>query len=626
MRIRTRLLLMGAAPVAAMLVLAAVEFGHDIREATAAKLNSALCDLATRTGALLHETQRERGMSSGFLGSRGAKFRAELAEQRRRVDECRSGFESAIADFELRGTPLPKAFLDALEHIQVLADVRTRVDEQNIEPAESVRWYSKLNSKLLDGVATVASTDGDFLAAERNYVALLRGKENCGIVRAQINAVCTVRAFAPGAYGQLMQSLARADAWLAEFVRTADAEHASAWQDCLDEDAVVRAHEIIRMAVASGGQGGIPVEPEEWWAAISHKIDALKATEDDLANDLRQRCSVAHAAAVRAATWTGVLALGVIIGSLLLARHMSRRITSRINRLGDGLAALSTGDLTTTLEGDDTDEIGEMMRAFDNTVASLSKVIGNAAVMSSGVEHASCQVSSASTMVANSASTQAASLQEIRASVTEIADLSRDVAENIEGANQDSVSARKLVEVGRTTTGRMAAAMHEIRESGEAVARILRTIDDIAFQTNLLALNAAVEAARAGEAGKGFAVVAEEVRSLAQRCAASAREVGQLVSESASRTHNGVDLATEVEQLFQSIDEMSGKVQLQLSEVAEDSRREREGLEVVAKAVVSLDEVTQNNASASEELAASVADTQQEVVALRETLSTFRTR
>jgi methyl-accepting chemotaxis protein len=184
-------------------------------------------------------------------------------------------------------------------------------------------------------------------------------------------------------------------------------------------------------------------------------------------------------------------------------------------------------------------------------------------------------------------------------------------AEGADQANTLMTETCEVVERGNASMTHLRSAIDEIKGSSDETAKIVKTIDEISFQTNLLALNAAVEAARAGEAGKGFAVVAEEVRSLAQRAAEAARDTSELIEQSVKNAENGVGVATETGEAFESIRERSMKVAELVSEMAGASRRQSEGIRHINEAVSQVDTVTRSNAatadqaaSASEELSA----------------------
>jgi methyl-accepting chemotaxis protein len=167
----------------------------------------------------------------------------------------------------------------------------------------------------------------------------------------------------------------------------------------------------------------------------------------------------------------------------------------------------------------------------------------------------------------------------------------------------------------------MSAAMHDIKNSSDDIAKIIRTIDEIAFQTNILALNAAVEAARAGDAGMGFAVVAEEVRSLAQRSAQAARETAVKIEGAIGNTARGVDISAKVSQALNEIVEKARQVDELAAEVASASQEQAHGITQINSAVGQMDKVTQGNAASAEESSAAAEELNQQAQAMRETVA-----
>ncbi len=214
------------------------------------------------------------------------------------------------------------------------------------------------------------------------------------------------------------------------------------------------------------------------------------------------------------------------------------------------------------------------------------------------------QVSQSSQVMAEGASEQASSLEETSASLEEIASMTRQNAANANKANSESKEAEAAAVQGQEAMERMAAAIGQIKTSSEATARIIRTINEIAFQTNLLALNAAVEAARAGEAGKGFAVVAEEVRNLAQRSAVAASDTSDLIDGGRRHAENGVSVSTEVAAILARIMERAQTVATLVNDVTVATTEQSQGIAQVNTAVAEMDKVTQANAANSEEAAA----------------------
>ncbi len=237
-------------------------------------------------------------------------------------------------------------------------------------------------------------------------------------------------------------------------------------------------------------------------------------------------------------------------------------------------------------------------------IVAIKRVMEGLTQAAGQVSSASDQVAQSSQSMAGGAGQQASSLEETSASLEEMTSMTRQNADNAGQANTVATEARDNTELGRKSMGRMSEAIEKIKASSDQTAKIIKTIDEIAFQTNLLALNAAVEAARAGEAGKGFAVVAEEVRNLAQRSAEAARDTSDLIEGSQQNAANGVAVSEEVSKLLDAIGEDTGKVANLIAEVSVASDEQAQGINQVNTAVASMGEVTQSNAASSEQAAA----------------------
>lgn len=218
---------------------------------------------------------------------------------------------------------------------------------------------------------------------------------------------------------------------------------------------------------------------------------------------------------------------------------------------------------------------------------------------------ASGEVSNSAQQLSQGATEQAAALEESSSSLDEMNSMTQQNADNAAKANQMAQDARSGAEEGASAMTQMRSAMADINESSDNIAKIIKTIEEIAFQTNLLALNAAVEAARAGEHGKGFAVVAEEVRNLAKRSADAAKNTAELIEGSISKAKAGVDIAQKADASINAILENTKKVADVIGEIAAASKEQAEGISQVTNAVSQMDQVTQQNASAAEEAASS---------------------
>jgi len=233
------------------------------------------------------------------------------------------------------------------------------------------------------------------------------------------------------------------------------------------------------------------------------------------------------------------------------------------------------------------------------------------------VSAAAGQVSGSAQSLAEGTSQQAASIEETSASLEEVTSMTKRNADNAAQAKELSGQTRAAADTGTSDMEQMQGAMAAIKLSSGEIAKIVKTIDEIAFQTNLLALNAAVEAARAGEAGMGFAVVAEEVRALAQRSAQAAKETAMKIDDSVSKSEHGVQISAKVADSLQQIVGRARKVDAIVGEIATASHEQSQGIGQVNTAVSEMDKVTQANAGNAEESAAAAEELNAQSVELK---------
>jgi methyl-accepting chemotaxis protein len=281
-----------------------------------------------------------------------------------------------------------------------------------------------------------------------------------------------------------------------------------------------------------------------------------------------------------------------------------RLISKQIERSMQAAERLAAGDLTTELLVDRDDVIGRLMVAINGISHGLANIVGNIRQGTDTIATASSQIATGNQDLSSRTEEQASSLEETAASMEELTSTVKQNADNARQANQLAVSASSVAVKGGSVVAEVVGTMGAINASSRKIVDIIGVIDGIAFQTNILALNAAVEAARAGEQGRGFAVVAAEVRNLAQRSAAAAKEIKTLIDDSVGKVEEG---SQQVAEAGKTMDEIVGSVKRVtdiMAEITAASQEQTSGIEQINQAITQMDQVTQQNAALVEEAAA----------------------
>ena len=313
------------------------------------------------------------------------------------------------------------------------------------------------------------------------------------------------------------------------------------------------------------------------------------------------------------------LAFAALLGWLLV-RAIVRPLEEAVKIAG----AVAQGDLTQRIEVRSNDETGRLMGALRDMNDSLVEIVSRVRSGTDTMATASAEIADGNLDLSSRTEQQAASLEETASSMEELTSTVRQNADNARQANVLAGSASQIAGKGGAVVAQVVETMGGINASAGKIVEIIAVIDGIAFQTNILALNAAVEAARAGEQGRGFAVVAGEVRNLAQRSAAAAKEIKSLIDDSVGKVRHGTVLVDQAGATMKEIVESVSRVTDIMAEISAASQEQNAGIEQVNVAIVQMDQATQQNAALVEQASAAAQSLQHEAATLARTVGAFR--
>ncbi|MCP1573931.1 methyl-accepting chemotaxis protein [Herbaspirillum rubrisubalbicans] len=309
--------------------------------------------------------------------------------------------------------------------------------------------------------------------------------------------------------------------------------------------------------------------------------------------------------------------------ALVITRGLLKQLGGEPSYAAEITKRIANGDLSIhveTKQGDST----SLLFSIRTMRESLASIVTRVRSGTNNIETASTEIASGNLDLSRRTEEQAGSLEETASAMEELTSTVKQNAENARQASELAVSASAIAGEGGTVVNQVIGTMSQINDSSKKIVDIISVIDGIAFQTNILALNAAVEAARAGEQGRGFAVVATEVRSLAQRSAAAAKEIKSLISDSVEKVETGSQLVTQAGKTIGDVVESVKRVTAVVAEISAASREQSEGIGQVNLAITQMDNVTQQNAALVEQAAAAAKSLQEESIELSKVVSTFK--
>ncbi|MBN8412657.1 nitrate- and nitrite sensing domain-containing protein [Halomonas litopenaei] len=559
-----------------------------------------MATLSRYAGNLVHQLQRERGMTAAFVSSHGVNYRTELPGQRQATSVEADAFNDHVAaiDFSHHDARVESQVKHALSLLQKTDQLRQRADNLAASAEDVTDAYSAINEALIDIVAkeTFGIDQGDVSRQLTGYYDLLNIKELAGIERAVLAAAFSADSLSTSMFRKLLALIVKSDVHRKNFLELSPQDSQLALQELLDSPLGTELTTMREVVFDKSTNGGFGIDPHTWFDAQTAFIDGLKDVAMNTEQTLYETTEHLQQQALEQLIYQGLVMLAVVIitlsFSLITARSVVRPLSTAVAEISK-----QKDDLTKRLEVAGADELSTLYRAFNGALSNMASLVINLKRGSSAVEAVSGEIARDNQDLASRTEQQAASLVETASSMEQITATVKqtsDSAQQAQAMTQEVASRASNVSHNAAQTRE---AMADIRDANKEVTKIVEAIDDIAFQTNILALNASVEAARAGDQGRGFSVVASEVQKLASRCAEEATLIRQLINTNTQRVDRGEQLVVSTSEALDTISEHAQRTATLVSEISIAASEQSLGIEQVNQALAQLEDVTQQNAN-----------------------------
>lgn len=582
MRIGVRIALLAVPSIVALVAVGLIVLATLLQQMNGADRLRELVRLTPSLSGVIHELQKERGLSAGYIDSSGLSLKAELGSQLKITDAAVAALHQALDAFEAgpHGSAFGKRLDAAGKALAGLAKTREDVASMMLLVEEVASSYSTAIRALMSIVSQMGalSTDAEVAKLITGYIALLEGQELAGQERAVGASGFATGAFGSEVYRDFVSAIAAQRAYLDMYQAAAGDDLRRSLSDALMSDKAKRVDEMRKIALKSASTSDTEgIVASDWFAAITEKINLLKAVEDKTAERLAQALAGLRAGAAAQFWNTAILLIGALVLSVLLVVLVSRSLVPPLKSLTANMGRLAEGDTSVDVDGAGRkDEIGAMSRAVqvfrdhaiergrleekehkeskvkeaerermarltNDFATAAASIIEGVAQSASELEETAKTLSAVASSTAEKVDRGAAASEEASRNVGTVAASAEQIEGSIKEIGHQVDQATQIVGRADSDVKESSAKIDNLAGSVRKIGEVVTLIQDIAEQTNLLALNATIEAARAGDMGKGFAVVASEVKTLANQTAKATEEISNQIAEIQSSTNAAVE-------------------------------------------------------------------------------------